>query len=437
MTWFARLWWLSLLIKLVLAAILPLAADEAYYWVWSHHLQWSYFDHPPLVAWVLWPGHLFENFFFAVRWPAVLLGHATLLVWFLFLKEKLSDAEMKLWMWLALLTPFLGIGSLIVTPDVPVLFFWALSLLFYQRALQKKSATWYIALGAALGLGFCSKYHIVLIVPVFLMDLIFEKKGRDIRWKFIPLTVLTGLLFTTPVLYWNATNDWASFRFQLNHGFSGGAWNPEWTLSYILSQILFFGPLLIPAFVRGFRDRNLRLLSWNALFSWSFFLYSSFKSVVEGNWPIIGYAPAYAVAAKGTRSAKWVYITVGFWSVATLIFLSHWLVPWFPENEKIDETHQYRSLAAITQRYTPIYANTYQMASILSFETKKLIPKLRGMSRYDFYDEMPASMPDGRSFYLIKREGQGLSEWLQSRQTQVEIVEKWPPNFEVLKITLL
>jgi 4-amino-4-deoxy-L-arabinose transferase-like glycosyltransferase len=436
-TWFFRLWWLSLLVKLFLAAILPLAADEAYYWIWSHHLQLSYFDHPPFVSWLLWLGHPFENFFFSVRWPAVLLGHATLLVWYQLLKDKLTTNQMKLWTLLALLTPFIGFGSLIVTPDLPVLFFWALSLLFYSNALKDPSPRWYLAFGAALGLGFCSKYHIVLVVPILLMDLAFEKKWRQVKWSFLPLTMFAGFLFSIPVLYWNAANDWSSFRFQLNHGFSGGDWKSDWTLSYVLSQILFFSPFLIPAFMRGYRDKTIRLFTWNALFSWAFFLYSSFKSVVEGNWPIVGYAPAYAVVAKGSQTKKWVALTCAFWVVATAILISHWLVPWFPENEKIDETHQYRSLASLAATYQPLYANTYQMASILSFETKKLIPKLRGMSRRDFFDELPESMPGQSSFYLIKREGQGLSVWLQSRHTQVQMVEKRPPNFEIVKITLL
>ena len=41
------------LVRLVVAATVPLAPDEAYYWVWSHHLQPGYLDAPPMVAiWV-------------------------------------------------------------------------------------------------------------------------------------------------------------------------------------------------------------------------------------------------------------------------------------------------------------------------------------------------------------------------------------------------
>ena len=33
-----------------MAALLPLSADEAYYWLWSKHLAAGYFDHPPAIA---------------------------------------------------------------------------------------------------------------------------------------------------------------------------------------------------------------------------------------------------------------------------------------------------------------------------------------------------------------------------------------------------
>ena len=43
-------------LRLVLAAILPLSPDEAYYWVWSRDMQPGYLDHPPMVAIFIWLG---------------------------------------------------------------------------------------------------------------------------------------------------------------------------------------------------------------------------------------------------------------------------------------------------------------------------------------------------------------------------------------------
>ena len=37
-------------IRLFAAGSLELGNDEAYYWLYGQHLQWNYFDHPPMVA---------------------------------------------------------------------------------------------------------------------------------------------------------------------------------------------------------------------------------------------------------------------------------------------------------------------------------------------------------------------------------------------------
>ena len=438
MKWFYRLWWLTLFFKLVLASTLPLAADEAYYWFWSHRLQWSYFDHPPMVAVLFWLGHAFENWGSAIRIPGVLLGHATLLVWWRLLRDRLRPEALQVWFWLSILTPLIGFGSLVITPDLPLLFFWALSILAFERALQQKVAIWYLALGVFLGLGFCSKYHIVLLVPSLLLYLTFEKKWPQVTFRFVPLTIVAGLLGSFPVLYWNATHDWQSFRFQLEHGLGRDHYQVEWTLGYIVGQLLLFGPLLIPAFVRGVRARDLRLFTWNSLFVWLFFLYSSFKSVVEGNWPIIAQPTAFAVCAAGTKDRKWVRWTCGFWVFLGILTATHWYHPWIPGvPDKLNEAHEYRSLVPLTKRYEPLFANTYQMASLLSFETKKPIYKLYDMSRFDFYDQIPESRPTSGVFYLIKRQGQNLPKWIREGHNVRESVENVQPDFEVIRIKLL
>ena len=43
-------------LRLVAAAWTPLTFDEAYYWMWSKHLAFGYYDHPPAVAFVIRAG---------------------------------------------------------------------------------------------------------------------------------------------------------------------------------------------------------------------------------------------------------------------------------------------------------------------------------------------------------------------------------------------
>src|SRR5438046_4095111 len=67
---------------------LDLAPDEAHYWDWSRHLDWSYYSKGPLVAWLIrlscslfgpWSVALTGSEMLAVRLPAVLCGSLLLL----------------------------------------------------------------------------------------------------------------------------------------------------------------------------------------------------------------------------------------------------------------------------------------------------------------------------------------------------------------------
>src|SRR5437763_116151 len=73
---------------LALACPLDLAPDEAHYWDWSRHLDWSYYSKGPLVAWLIrlscslfgpWSAALTGSEMLAVRLPAVVCGSLLLL----------------------------------------------------------------------------------------------------------------------------------------------------------------------------------------------------------------------------------------------------------------------------------------------------------------------------------------------------------------------
>lgn len=179
-----------------------MTSDETYYWVGRQKPQLSYFDHPPLVAWLFWLGHPFEMFGNAVRWPGVLLGHCTLILWFYIWKEldPRYQERFRNWLWIALLSPLIGFGSLIITPDLPVIFFWSASLLFVLRALRTKETSDYALLGLALGFGFLAKYHIVLFTLFLLLYLSFEKKWSETSFSKIVVTLVLGLVACSPVL---------------------------------------------------------------------------------------------------------------------------------------------------------------------------------------------------------------------------------------------
>ena len=402
---------ISLIFKLVLAALLPLTADESYYWVWSHHMQLSYFDHPPAIAWLFWLTHPIENFGGAARWAGVLLSHATLVIWLLILKPYLRIDQLRIWLWLALLSPLIGAGSLIMTPDIPMMFCWALSLHLFLRWVEAPTYRRSFELGLSAGLGFCAKYVFVL-EPMFLTFAAFMipswrsamKKG----WWLIAIGVIIG---STPVWLWNYLNHFASFRFQADHGLGRAIWKPSWTYEYLLAQFgLIFPPILYWA-IKGTKKAP----AWMWILAWgpvAFFAATSFRGYAEANWPIIAYTQIFALAVLAMPRPTLGYrITIGTWTTALVALLVLIVTQWSPQGSMLKtkrEFSQFDSLRAPAAELNPIYARSYQMASQLTFAIKKPIYKLRSMNRRDFYDFMPESMPTTDQFYLMAEKTDGL-----------------------------
>lgn len=413
---FWRVWWLSLAAKLALAAWLPMSSDEAYYWVWGRFPGWGYFDHPPMVGWLFSLGRAFDSLGQASRWPAVVLGHSTYLVWREILRPWLDEKDEPLWLGLLALSPLIGVGSLIVTPDVPFVFFWSLSVLCARRALDSASLAWYAALGAALGLGFCSKYPIVLFVPACLGWLAFSGSWRRARPAGVAATFAAGLVFCFPVLWWNFRHDWASFRFQLDHGFGGDPFKPSWPLEYVAGQIgLIFPPLSWFA-LRGRAPEGVRWLRWFAWTPLAFFLFSSFRARVEANWPIAAYPAALSLAFLAMRDARgrfggifWAKASIATWAAALAMVLSQIARPWMPIDPrklKTSELSKFDALVPEAERLPNLYASNYQMAAALSFRARKLVPKLAGMNRRDFFDFLYLSQPIEDRFFLAAEKGE-------------------------------
>lgn len=407
------IWILSLFLKLLISALVPLSADEAYYWVWSHHLQLSYFDHPPMVAWLFKLGHFLEPYLNAVRWPAVLLGHCTLGIGVVLLRNILSLEQVTWWIYLVLLSPLLGFGSLIITPDLPVVFFWVLSLYFTQRIFSQQRWYDYSFLGASLGLGFCAKYHIVLFLPCLILYVFKKKLWKEVKPTFLLLTIFFGLLFSSPVLIWNYANDFASFKFQLKHGLQDEGYDYNWTLAYTLGQILIITPWALLANFRKNQNKQLTLFKFFAWTPLVFFFATSFRASVEANWPIIALPGIYVLAASDEKIESWFKYFAIYCCSLLLLILSAQVIPEFRKvNEKISEPYLMEELSKLAKEYSPLYAPNYQIASSVWYFSKTPIYKIRGMSRFDFFDTLSNSQPNEKHFFFIKYARVNMPDWL-------------------------
>ncbi len=215
----ATFWFLLItsLLRLTQLWRVELAPDEAYYWDWSRHLAWGYYDQGPFIAYLIrLTTLLFGTNEFGVRigvWASCL---GALICAYILAKRIFSPLAGFLTVVLLAATPLLTVGSLIATYDPPLVFFWALALVFLERALfgtneagQKRAWLW---AGLAVGLGFLSKHTMLLLLPCLLLFLLISPPHR--KWLRRPepyAAFLITLLLYVGVLWWNAHHHWWTF----------------------------------------------------------------------------------------------------------------------------------------------------------------------------------------------------------------------------------
>src|SRR5919204_6114995 len=142
-----------LALRLVAAAWTPLTFDEAYYWMWSKHLAGGYYDHPPMVAFVIRAGTMIAgDTELGVRLVSILLAlPMSFAIWrsaeILFGGTRTAASATIL----LNVTLMAAVGTLIVTPDAPLLVAASFLLFFLAKVLETERGVWWLAVGAAAG----------------------------------------------------------------------------------------------------------------------------------------------------------------------------------------------------------------------------------------------------------------------------------------------
>ena len=302
-------------LRLIAAAWTPLTFDEAYYWMWSKHLAGGYYDHPPAVAFVIRAGTMIAgDTELGVRLFSILLALPMSFAVYraaaiLFGGQRVAATATIL----LNATLMAAVGTLIVTPDAPLLVASSFVLLFLAKVLETGRGAWWLAVGAAVGGALLSKYTALFFGPAILIWLVAVPKLR--RWLLSPWPYLGGvvaLAIFAPVILWNADHHWVSFIKQIGRARIED-FRPAFIGELIPTQVAFATPLV---FILG--AMGLHALVWrdagafaarmliNTMF-WTivtYFVWHSLHARVEANW----FAPVYpalavaaAVAAHLTR----------------------------------------------------------------------------------------------------------------------------------------
>ncbi|MBX9622416.1 MAG: glycosyltransferase family 39 protein [Gemmataceae bacterium] len=339
---------------LVLAAVLPPADDELYYWCWSERLQLSYYDHPPMTAYLIRAAtSVFGDTLLAVRLPAV-LSTLTVLVVVGYLTRPRTLLPLVVW------TPLFTFGAVLVTPDTPLLMFWALYLVWLvkvqervnrphppapspiRRGGKEKTETpppnplprggrgdrtselvlsvspspcggggrgvgsallWPLG-GLILGCGILGKYTTGLAVMAGFLS--FALAGNWRRWA-VGYAVHLGVAFlvTLPILVHNVRYDFVPLQYQWRHSMSSPRPGVVPFLEFVGVQLLLFGA--VPFVMLGWAARRWRVLAADPrlrvclclfAFPFAFFLFKATRGPLEGNWALACYIAVWPLAAR-------------------------------------------------------------------------------------------------------------------------------------------
>ena len=312
-----------------------LAPDEAQYWSWLAHNDWSFLTKPPLTTWLMGVSTaVFGQTLLGVK-AFALLGQAMVSVLGFVIVREIAGARGGWWAWVLLTTaPLIAGGGLLMAPDAVLLPLWLGAMLAVVKAFRRDDARalcWprWLIIGVLIGLGGLAKYTAALFFPLLGAFLLVFKR----HWLLRPQVWVSGLValaFQLPVLIWNMQNDWVGIGHLLWQVDGGGDARHGGLASFgefVGGQALVLGPVVFVLGVFGlyrvmsgyvglYRHDKVRVNAelgllwvwWVAVAVLGAFAGLSFFSKVQANWPLLGSVAALLVLAVwlGHWKKRWV-----------------------------------------------------------------------------------------------------------------------------------
>jgi 4-amino-4-deoxy-L-arabinose transferase-like glycosyltransferase len=379
---------LIIAIRFLFVPVMGIVPQDAYYDFYAQHLALSYYDHPPLIAYILRISTtLFGKKVFALKLADTIVTIFFLIAFYKLAGKFLSKNKTRLATALAISTVMISILSLISTPDVPLMLCWTLTVNCLHEAIWKKKNIYWIWAGISTGLSFDSKYTAVFLIAGLIGFLLLVKQYRKLLFSpWFLFYILCFIITILPVIVWNSQNQFASFKFQsegrLNEGLHIDVSGFAGVIGHqagILLPILFFS--LIYFIVRigkkyGFAINHIPA---DQLFLLSFFipLFLGFFTVsffywVKLNWMMPSYITGIVWVARFWKK-KWLKYQLVF-SLVVHVLLGIEIIFYIIPIRSDDTWFGWPELAARVEKLHQQYPETfifstvdYKTAAVLNF----------------------------------------------------------------------
>ena len=234
---------LTLAFRCWLAAALPITGDEAYFIWWGKVPDWGFYDHPPLIGWVLAALLAVSDAEWWLRLPQVvqplLLALAARWSW-----PRLfpAQADRRDWVALLILLAPVNVWNVFVTTDTALVYCAVLSGLAWLHAAREDSTRWYLVAGIFLAGAVLAKYFAALLGFAYLVDAL----RRRTRGAWLGLAIAYAC--TVPALglmaWWNSGHCWANYMFNFvnRHGGDNAGLSWKTPLLYVVTLIYVLTP---------------------------------------------------------------------------------------------------------------------------------------------------------------------------------------------------
>jgi hypothetical protein len=324
---------LTILLLLGNFFLLPITADEAYYFSWGKQISLGYFDHPPLIGWI-----------------TSLTNTSTLRLPFLFATILFAMIAKEQVLGKLLLIP--GVHLLVggALPDTLMILSGFLVFHFFKKWVSASTIKNAVILGIMTAILGYSKFHGILLVFALAIGF-WSKRGEWTLYLAIAITALA----LTPYLVWQSENNWVTFTYHFGERFHNTS--IQSALAFLGITLLLWWPLFI-------FFNNLRLWSKSlAMMSLTLFGLGAYHGSVEMHWLLVWMwvIPELSVP-NSKRIRQMTYVLVCIHGLFWIPQLRHFLdleLHFRPEIDNLD-----------TQKNT-VFLDSYQDAAVFEFRTSK------------------------------------------------------------------
>ncbi|MCJ7449851.1 MAG: glycosyltransferase family 39 protein [Bacteroidales bacterium] len=303
------------LLNIIQIGTTELTSDEGYYWFYSSKLEWGYYDHPPLLAFLIKLGTSLVPGEMGVRLFNVLLMSIGLI--FLFKIDQWNKRGKTIIYLILLSIPLFNYITFIAFPDTPLIAFSIICLYAYKRLINKNDLFSSLLFGVSIAFMLYSKYHAVIFVLFILLSNL-----SLLRNKYFYLSIILSCVLFIPHLLWQYQHDFPSFQYHLY----GRANQFEFAnlFEFISQQIPMIGiGIIFVPFIYKPENQFDKTLKYITIGTFIFFLLNTFRGFVHLHWTSIMLFPIIILSAKFYLSRRnnrlLIYLTMPFLIMILLV----------------------------------------------------------------------------------------------------------------------